>query len=309
MIFPSGSAIRTVDRSGDLDAVRGLLAACDLEDVGEPDGLDVLVAEAWRGEALQGAWLVLDDRGEPAAYVELETADPASSFDSYCPVHPRHRVGPLRREILRFLIDRAVDRATGPDVVLRTSASAGEPGFAADAEAVGFRQVRVFWHMVGALDPSEGPGDPPEGVTIRTARDPQDDPAIHAVLDGAFRGHFGLEPMTFERFVAEFKDDRYDASLVAIAEEAGEPVGVAAGWDVDGLGWIGDLGVLPEARGRGIGAALLRTAFALLAARGLTRVRLNVDSGNETGATRLYERVGMTVHRAFDVYETTLPAG
>jgi hypothetical protein len=33
---------------------------------------------------------------------------------------------------------------------------------------------------------------------------------------------------------------------------------------------------------------------------------LNVDAGNETGATRLYEKAGMTVRRAFHAYEKRL---
>lgn len=309
MILPNGARVRPVDPSGDLPAVRELVRACDLEDVGEPDHLDALVAEAWRSDALRGAWLGHDDHGELVAYLQLESGDPSSSFESYCAIHPRHREGPLRHDALRFLIERARDRAIGPDVVLRLSGSSGEAGLATDADAAGFRHVRVFWHMVRDLDPRETPGDPPEGVSIRVARDPEDDRAIYAVLEESFRGHFGLESTTFERFLSEFKDDRYDASLVAIAERDGEPVGVAASWDIDGLGWVGDLGVLPQVRGRGIGVALLRTAFSLLAERGLTRGRLNVDSGNETGATRLYERVGMTVHRAFDVYEMPLPSG
>ncbi len=309
MILASGATIRPVDPSGDLPAVRELLRACDLADVGEPDHLDALVAEAWRSDALRGAWLAHDGHGELVAYLELESGDPSSSFESYCAIHPLQRESPLRRDLLRFLIERAHDRATGSDVVLRLSGSSGEAGLATDADAEGFRHARVFWHMVRDLDPRETPGDPPEGVSIRVARDPEDDRAIHAVLEESFRGHFGLEPMTFERFLSEFKDDRYDVSLVAIAEEDGEPVGVAASWDIDGLGWVGDLGVLPGVRGRGIGVALLRTSFSLLADRGLTRVRLNVDSGNETGATRLYERVGLRVHRAFDVYEMRLPSG
>lgn len=309
MTLPDGFTIRPIDPDGDLSPVSGLFAVCAIADVGEADHLESWIVQTWKSEVLVGAWLVRDADGEPAAYLELESSDRSSSFDAYSPVHPRYRTGPLRRSLLELLVERAREHATGSEVVLRISGSSGEPGLARDAEATGFRHARVFWHMVRELDPSEVPGEPPDGVTIRIARDPQDDRVVHAVLQEAFRGHFGLEPMTFERFLVEFKDELYDASLVAIAEVEGEPAGVAASWIVDGVGWVGDLGVLPAYRGRGIGAALLRRAFAALADRGLTQVRLNVDSQNETGATRLYEAVGMTLHRSFDVYETTLTAG
>jgi mycothiol synthase len=307
--LPDGYALRPIVPGSDLEAVAGLVAACDVEDVGRADQLTGWIVQTWKSPSLRGAWLVQDADGEPAAYLELESEDPTSAFESFCPVHPRHREGPLRLGLLRFLRERARELAGGPETILRLAGAAHEPGLERDAQAAGFAHARVFWHMVRDLDPREGRGDPPPGVTIRAARDPDDDHAIHEVLDEAFRGHFGAVPMTFERFLSEFKDDLYDASLVAIAELDGRPVGVAACWIVDGVGWIGDLGVLADARGRGIGAALLRAAFATLAARGLTRVRLNVDSDNETGATRLYEGVGMTVHRAFDVYETRLTDG
>jgi ribosomal protein S18 acetylase RimI-like enzyme len=99
----------------------------------------------------------------------------------------------------------------------------------------------------------------------------------------------------------------WDPSLVAIAERGGVPLGIVIAGANEGIGWIGDLGVLAQARGRGVGRALLEHGFELLAQRGFSRIRLNVDSGNETGATRLYERAGMRVRRSFDLYE--MPRG
>jgi ribosomal protein S18 acetylase RimI-like enzyme len=66
------------------------------------------------------------------------------------------------------------------------------------------------------------------------------------------------------------------------------------------LGWIASLGVRPRWRGRGLGESLLRAAFRELHAKGLRVVGLGVDSANETGALRLYERVGMRVVRRAD---------
>lgn len=70
--------------------------------------------------------------------------------------------------------------------------------------------------------------------------------------------------------------------------------------------WIDALGVLPAWRGRGIGASLLRTAFAEFRRRRNATVTLNVDAQNETGATVLYERVGMRPTRRWDIYEKCL---
>ena len=67
------------------------------------------------------------------------------------------------------------------------------------------------------------------------------------------------------------------------------------------------LGVLEEWRGRGIGKALLRRAFAELAGRGQREVRLGVDTQNATGAVALYGGVGMSVYRRYDIFDKGTP--
>ncbi|HYU58389.1 MAG TPA: GNAT family N-acetyltransferase [Actinomycetota bacterium] len=71
-------------------------------------------------------------------------------------------------------------------------------------------------------------------------------------------------------------------------------------------GWIAELGVRPAWRDRGIGVALLRASFARFARLGLREALLSVDSENATGATCLYERVGMRSRFRFDFYEKAI---
>ena len=87
------------------------------------------------------------------------------------------------------------------------------------------------------------------------------------------------------------------------------PAGVLTSFVPSGIGWIGELGVLSEFRGRGVGRALLEAAFVALASRGATIARLNVDGANETGATRLYASVGMDVRREFLLFEKPMRSG
>lgn len=69
------------------------------------------------------------------------------------------------------------------------------------------------------------------------------------------------------------------------------------------MAWISSLGVLPKARGNGLGSHLLRHAFGHYAALGRHRIGLNVDTDNSTGALALYERHGMTLDFAVDAWE------
>ncbi|MGC0343559.1 ribosomal protein S18 acetylase RimI-like enzyme [Streptomyces sp. SLBN-8D4] len=63
----------------------------------------------------------------------------------------------------------------------------------------------------------------------------------------------------------------------------------------------------PRSRPRGprpgLGALLLRQAFAAFAARGRDTAGLGVDTENATGAPALYARNGMSVHYAVDTWE------
>jgi ribosomal protein S18 acetylase RimI-like enzyme len=55
---------------------------------------------------------------------------------------------------------------------------------------------------------------------------------------------------------------------------------------------IGDVWVVPDRRGQGIGSELTRAAERLAAARGHERISLSVSLEKNPGARRLYERLG-----------------
>jgi len=59
----------------------------------------------------------------------------------------------------------------------------------------------------------------------------------------------------------------------------------------------------PAWRGRGLAKALLLHSFREFHQRGKRRVGLGVDSQNATGATRLYEGIGMVVDSEQVVWE------
>jgi ribosomal protein S18 acetylase RimI-like enzyme len=65
--------------------------------------------------------------------------------------------------------------------------------------------------------------------------------------------------------------------------------------------------VRPRWRRLGLGEALLRESFREFHRRGERRVALAVDVENPTGATRLYERVGMRPLWEAVVYRKQLP--
>lgn len=112
---------------------------------------------------------------------------------------------------------------------------------------------------------------------------------LYALLSASYATGAGTLPPQAEWWPAVMADEEYDPALVFIAAASGVPVGLALCWN---SGFIKDLAVSAHMRGRGIGEALLRTAFATMRAQGLSQVDLKVVADNTT-AIRLYRRLGM----------------
>lgn len=71
--------------------------------------------------------------------------------------------------------------------------------------------------------------------------------------------------------------------------------------------WIlGDLFVTPEARGQGVGRALMNAARALAESRGIPQLRLQTQVENHA-AKALYASMGWRRDDAFDHYSLSLP--
>jgi ribosomal protein S18 acetylase RimI-like enzyme len=186
----------------------------------------------------------------------------------------------------------------------RHAIDAGDRAAAAMLRARGLRPVRHFWHMrIDLVGPVE-PGPAPEGIEITAIEAPDVLPAVHAVLNEAFADDWGHHPEPFHRWVEEqTTSPSYDPTLWLLATAGGEPVGALTANVWGDRGWVNEIGVLPPHRGRGIGSALLGGSFATFARRELRSVFLNVDAENPTGATVLYERVGMRVVNRWELWE------
>jgi mycothiol synthase len=175
------------------------------------------------------------------------------------------------------------------------------------ATARGHRLVRFFWRMEIDLAVEPPMPEAPVGMTIRDYRPGDDDAALQAMHQEAFAEHWEFTPSPLDEWLNWRHARRdYHPALWQIAEENGEIAGATLCFGEDRFGWVLDLAVRPSSRRAGLGLALLGSGFAALWRRGHTRVGLEVDSENETGATHLYERAGMKVTRRYATYEKVL---
>jgi mycothiol synthase len=172
----------------------------------------------------------------------------------------------------------------------------------------GYVRVRSSFTMGMKLAREEDPGVAPAGVTIRVFETGRDERVLHEVYEASFADHWGFRPIPYATFEAGmYGAEDWDPSLAHLAEVDGEVVGHVVALSFAGEGNVESIGVVPRWRGRGIAKALLRRAFAELAKRGHHEVRLGVDAQNPTGAVALYESVGMTPYRSYDIFDLGTP--
>jgi mycothiol synthase len=211
--------------------------------------------------------------------------------------------------------DRAEDRARALGAK-RVRAFVVEEHELGDLVAArGYRPIRASWTMEIAFG-VEAPPEPvlPDGIEIRPYRHPEDEQRVYEATQEAFADHWEFHPQALEHW-REFnvKTRSFDPDLWLLAWDGGEVAGASLNYPErggdPGYGWVGTLAVRRPWRRRGLGEALLRRSFASLHARGLRKVRLGVDAESPTGATRLYERVGMRVLRQTNTWERELGAG
>lgn len=320
---PAGYSLRTVSVD-DAASLAALINACTRAEIGTPltsaaEVRDELTTPR-HDPATDDALLVADD-GEPAGFVQLwADVPPYTELTSLVFTHPEHWGHGVSAYLVRLGEERVRGKLSlappGARVVLRVARYANNEAAGRLFEALGYRHARTFWMMRIDLDGPQPDPEIPEGIEVRPFERGRDERAVHAALDEAFRDHWGELFEPFDQWVhhaIEGDGSGFDPGLWWVAVDGGEVVGAvlcrAATSRDPHTASVDDLGVRGPWRRRGIGLALLRTAFAELHHRGIPRAELGVDSDSPTGATRLYERAGMRVDHAWEFWEKELRPG
>jgi len=166
----------------------------------------------------------------------------------------------------------------------------------------GYREVRRFWEM--AIDLETDLVEP--SVRVEAFAE-EEAAAFHAALEESFAEHWEHEPESFEEWWTRQRNRaNFDPSLWFVIHDGSELGGVVRNEARPPAGYVGALGVRQAWRGRGYGRALLLHSFREFRNRGMTGATLGVDAANSTGATKLYESVGMHVEQETVVWEKAL---
>jgi mycothiol synthase len=305
----------------DVPTILEMVQASDLAATGQIDFSAEDVREALTNphtDPAQDCWLAFDPAGRLMgwAYPDNPSAGPRDFIEVY--VHPQGG-GPARRPLLDRLLDRVAVRAAdfGHDpIVVRAGTIPTETEYVEALTDAGFTFVKRYARMTRPLtDADRTPPPPPDGVLVRPV-DPDDDAELrhfHAVIQEAFvdsLDHAPVEYPAWREKLAKLPTVAYDEWFVAEVD-GGAWAGVLQSADQSleqNEGWVKMLAVLRPYRRRGVGATLLRRAFAAYAAKGRTAAGLGVDLANPTAPASLYRAVGLTPAYEADMYERKLAA-
>jgi mycothiol synthase len=268
--------------------------------------------------------IVFDDKNEVVAYGEMwDIFDPYVHKYGFIRVHPDHRGQGIGSYLLRWVEQRAraeVYRSPeGTKVTLTHSVFGNDSDAGKVMAAQEYERKRIYYTMKIGLERQPEQPRMPDGIVIRGIDRETEEETYFKAAQEAFRDHYGFVEEPFERYYQRWQHmiasdpDRYDPALWLAAYDDGEIVGICFNRiEMGGSkeeGWVSMVGVRRPWRRRGIAEALLLQSFNLFYDGGFKQVGLGVDSASLTGATRLYEKIGMHISSESHSYVKVLRDG
>jgi len=275
----------------DLPALASLARSCLAADGGLPllEGEDMLRRFFLSDAGIGGR----DETGDLVAVAGV-FLDASGRRTATGLVHPSSRGQGHSHELVAWCRERSGGS------LLRVVAETTSPDSEELAAEVGLRRTfaeHVMRHTLSDIPVIRAP----EGMTKRPFNG-ETAALFHAAYARSFADRPGFPDTAMEEWVGLLvEDDEFlgDHSRVAL-DHTGEPVGFVTLSDC----WIDQVGVVPEWRGRGLGAHLVVRSLRALSKQGCEQAWLAVNVDNP--AHDLYLRLGFLDHGVRARYEATL---
>jgi mycothiol synthase len=321
--LPTGLTARPL-RADDMSAVADLLAAAEpLDRTGEhedAEGLaEFLINDRVDLDRDTVAVLAGDDLVAYASTVDLgDHRDEFAVMLSGC-VRPDRRERGIGRALIGWQTARSGElhreRHPGMPGRFAVGVAAANTSLERLVQRAGFEPVQYYFVMRRPLEalPPLRSVDGVDLVPFDVARDEE----VRRAHNRAFVDHFGTaerDAYAWQTWFTGQKAFRPELSLLALADGAVVGYSLVYEHDADTAAtgvreaYIGQAGVLPDCRGRGVASACIVASLHAAAADGMDRAGLTVDTHNTTGALGLYERLGFAVEGRETIWAYRVPA-
>lgn len=232
--------------------------------------------------------------GRLVGYVDTERAEATDRWWSDVKVDPDADVEDVLPGLVAWLEER-----TGSGT-LRVWTGADDARVIDAFTRLGFAPHRHSYRMEMSLEGEERTPSWPDGISIREFTPDDAERVYEANIEVWLDASDPIEESFDEWRRWTTEREGFDPSLWFLAFDGDELAGFSLCRQDDtdpSAGYVAILGVRRPWRRQGLGEALLIHSFAAFRDRGYTRATLGVDASSPTGATRLYERAGMSVYR------------
>jgi ribosomal protein S18 acetylase RimI-like enzyme len=255
-----------------------------------------------------------------ATVLALPTFRDAFRIELEARVHPDWRQRGIGRALLGWQLARGrevhVERHPGSPAVLAVAAPTTMASLEGLVRRAGLHEERWYVSMERPLD---GPVEVPvvEGVALVPFAWDRDE-EVRRAHNASFTAHHGSAERDTTTWQTLFTGQRaFRPELSVLALEDGAVIGYALGYvheaDSQAHGYdsvhLGQIGVLPAARKRGVASAAIAAVLAAAAEAGCRTAGLEADSANATGAVGLYEALGFRAVRTQITWSLDLPPG
>ena len=307
----------------DVDAVAALLAAAEVvDDTGEHWDADDLT-EWWVNELVDLARDGVVGCTPSGCVVAFATAIAPPTFrDAFgvyleARVHPDHRGRGVGRALLRWQLARGAQlhAERQPAVPARLTVVVPERMDSLEelARRGGLTAVRWYRQMERPLTDLPEPRAV-DGEVVPFTWDRDDE--VRRAHNAAFTEHHGSSERDVASWRIKFTGQRAfrpDLSVLALVDGAVAAYTLVYVYESDTAATgvreahFGQIGTLPEARGRGLATAAILASLRTAAGADCRRAGLQVDTENLTGALLLYEGLGFRTRRTQVSWSLALP--
>jgi mycothiol synthase len=290
-------------KTEDFDDVLDFMIRCDVTEFGEPDTSREDLEQLWSEINLASdAWLARDEQQRVIGFANVSDTVDGYQMDIY--LHLLLSPPSIEDILMRFCLERAQkmhdEAPQGTKLHLRGYASSKSTRLQQIYEKSGFDRHTYHYRMqIDFSGPFEQPVWP-DNYQLAAYR-PEDELELYQFIQRAFDwpGHKDT-PIDLWRSLV-FRGGQYDPEVFLLVRDVDSLVGAALSYDEEGSGWIRQLAVEKEYRGKGLGSLLLRQMFYIFQQRNAASVALGVASVN-ANAINFYERSGMYRSREFIEY-------
>ena len=303
---PADYALRPATQN-DIHAVNALIAQQNTADFGEPLLLLDDLRKQWQAADFSLSTytrVAVSKENQLLGYAEIRPYSP-NKFSSHLYLDQKDVPTRIGKDLLSSLENNL---AANDELIAKVSGTnqRSQQSF----ESLGYARGLTFLMMELIMKAPPPTAKWTEGVVVRPFTRNQDESATYATDEEASKDKGYSNPLSFADWAQRMSLDNnhFDPTLWFLACREDEVVGVSLNFYLAerDYGLIDHLGVRRKWRGQGIGLALLQHSFAAFHARGIKKVRLNVDSGSLTNAPRLYEKAGMKTVQTYHIYSKTI---